>query len=1535
MPLSAFHPAVAAWFAKAFPAPTPAQELAWPAIRSGRNTLVAAPTGSGKTLTAFMTAIDMLVRQGLANAGTPGLFAGESATLPDETFVVYISPLKALSNDIRINLEAPLAGIREELAAMGLPDVEIRTAVRTGDTPQAERALTRRKPPHILVTTPESLYVLLGSESGRAMLSTVRSVIVDEIHAVAASKRGSHLALSIERLEALCGHRLTRVGLSATQKPIEAVARYLVGTAAVATDGTPDCEIVDIGYTRRRDLALELPPTPLSAVMSNDQWEQVYTRLTELVEQHRTTLVFVNTRRMAERAAHNLAQKLGREAVAAHHGSLSKELRLDAEQRLKRGELRVLVATASLELGIDIGDVDLVCQLGSPRSIAAFLQRVGRSGHHVGGTPKGRLFPQTRDELVECAALLDGVRRGELDALVMPDAPLDVLSQQIVAEASAQEWEEDALYDWVRRAWPYAQLKREDFDAIVRMLAEGFTTRRGIRAGYLHRDAVNRVVRGRKGGRTTALMSGGTIPDTADYSVVVEPESLFIGTVNEDFAIESMAGDIFQLGNASYRILRVEPGKVRVEDAQGAPPSIPFWLGEAPGRTDELSLAVSRLREDVTARLAPMLEPAVEPLSPRESWGEGRGERDDDAVDAIGSLPGTRPSPPAPLPVGEGSNPALAHIEGSDAFGWLTGDLQLTDEAARQIIEYLASTAAALGAMPTQNTLVLERFFDESGGTQLVIHTPYGSRINRAWGLALRKRFCRKFNFELQAAATEDAIILSLSTAHSFPLIEVANYLHSSSAEHVLVQALLDAPLFGVRWRWAATTALALPRFVGGKKVPPQLQRMKSEDLLATVFPDQVACAENLVGEREVPDHPLVAQTLHDCLHEAMDIDGWLDVLRAMEAGEVQVVARDLSAPSPFAAEILNARPYAFLDDAPLEERRTQAVQTRRYTDAQSADDLGRLDADAIDAVREECWPQVRNADEMHEALMGLGAVTAREVRENGWADWLQRLVKSHRATQLQPPALDKPVGQRNPDGNGLWVAAERLPQLQAVFADVAMHPPIEAPAEYAAQPWDREDALVELLRSRLTGLGPLPAQVIADDLSLAKGEVELALLRLQNEGYVMQGRFTPGIAVDEWCERHLLARIHRYTLKRLRREIEPVAPRDFMRFLFDWQRVAPSARVNGPEALAGVLAQLEGFEAPAAAWESELLPARVNDYSITWLDDLCTAGRTLWTRLRAGVADSSNTRGSTPVRATPVVLLPRRDAAVWTRLAPPPASDDVLSSRAQKVVDHLTEHGASFFDELVGGAHLLRTELEDALAELVARGRVHCDSYAGLRALLVPASKRPSAGHGRRRRAALFGIEDAGRWALIRRTATEAPRTPEDIEHVARTLLRRYGVVCWRLLEREAQWLPPWRDLVRVYHRLEARGEIRGGRFISGLSGEQFALPEAIGLMRQVRQRADDGAMVTVSAVDPLNLVGTIVSGEKVPRIAGSRILYRDGVPLATLVSGEVKLLAELAHGEEAAVRRALLREPERSIAGIVAPVVLPSLAPVVRTTH
>ncbi len=1423
----AFHPAVAAWFDAAFPGATEAQLRAWPLIQAGQPTLVAAPTGSGKTLTAFLAAIDALVR------------ASQHAPLPDATQVLYVSPLKALSNDIRVNLQGPLEGIARQLDAMGLPAHGIRSAVRTGDTTTAERNAMRKRAPHILVSTPESLYVLLGSDSGRAMLATVRTVIVDEIHAVAGSKRGSHLALSLERLDALCVHKPVRIGLSATQKPLSAVAEFLVGRGGQA------CAVVDVGHVRARDLALELPPVPLDAVMPNEVWERVYDRMAELVVLHRTTLIFVNTRRMAERLARQLGERLGAEHVAAHHGSLAKEYRLAAEQRLKRGELQVLIATASLELGIDIGDVDLVCQVGSPRNIAALLQRVGRSGHQVGGMPKGRLFPTSRDDLIECAALLDCVRRGELDALRIPPAPLDVLAQQIVAEVACREWSEDALFELVRSAQPYALLARERYDAVLRMLAEGYATRNGVRGAYLHRDAASGTLRGRRGGKLAAVTSGGTIPDNADYSVLLEPQGHAVGTVNEDFAVESMAGDVFQLGNTSYRILKIDAGKVRVEDAHGAAPNIPFWLGEAPGRSDELSAGVARLRAQIDAQLA---------------QGGAASER---------------------------------------AGGWLAEHLGLNEDAAGQIADYLARARAALGALPTQDTLVMERFFDESGGMQLVLHAPFGSRINRAWGLALRKRFCRNFNVELQAAATEDAIILSLSTSHSFPLDEVWRYLRAASAEQILVQALLDAPLFNVRWRWNATTALALPRFAGGRRVAPQLQRMKSDDLLGAVFPDQAACLENIVGERELPSHPLVDQTLDDCLHEAMDSEGWLALLRRIEAGQLRLVARDLPAPSPLAMEILNARPYAFLDDAPLEERRTQAVMRRRWTDPASSDDMGALDPDAIAAVADEAWPHARSSDEVQEALVALGCLThAEALGQDGWQAWLEGLADSGRATRL-----------RASGGADFWVALERLDCVQAAYPQARATPSLDIPASHrgdGVSAWTRDAALVEIVRARLSGFGPQTVADITASLALPESGASIALAQLESEGYVMRGRFTPGAAAEQWCERHLLARIHRYTIKRLRREIEPVERQDFMRFLFDWQHLSPDTQLQGQDALPQVLAQLEAYEAAAGAWESDLLALRLRDYSILWLDELCRAGKLVWTRVGAPRAAAGG-----PVRATPIALLPRRQSALWHAL-PAAAGPPEISARAASVLDTLRRDGALFFDELQHDVRLLPVELENALGELVSTGMVNADSFAGLRAMLLPANKRAS-NDKRRRRGAGPSMEEAGRWALTRRAASSTlapapagepvqaqgaarkPRIdPETLEHVAMTLLRRYGVMFWRLLEREAAWLPSWRELLPVYHRLEARGDIRGGRFVGGFSGEQFALPEAIPLLREVRRRAHDGALVCISGVDPLNLCGTLLPGDKVPALAGNRILFRDGLPVATVIAGKIAYLAD-----------------------------------------
>ncbi len=1480
---SLFHPAVAAWFERSFAAPTAAQAEAWPAIKAGRHALIAAPTGSGKTLAAFLAAIDGLVRQGIAGR------------LADETQVVYVSPLKALSNDIRRNLERPLCGIRAELRAQGLPDVEIRSWVRTGDTPAGERERMRRCPPHILVTTPESLYILLGSASGRQMLASARSVILDEIHAVASNKRGSHLALSLERLDALCGRRLQRIGLSATQTPIEAVARFLVGAGAEGQPG-PACHIIDTGHRRQRDLALELPSSPLEAVMSGEVWQEVYDRLAELTLAHRTTLIFVNTRRMAERATRQLSIRLGEDRVAAHHGSLAKERRLDAEQRLKDGALTALVATASLELGIDIGEIDLVCQLGSPRSIAAFLQRVGRSGHAVDGTPKGRLFPLSRDELVESAALLDSVARGELDRVTIPEQPLDVLAQQIVAEVAAQEWGEDALYALLRRAWPYRALPREAFAAIVRMLADGFSTRRGRRGALIHYDAVNRIVRGRRGARLTALTSGGTIPDTADYQVVLEPENQVIGTVNEDFAVESLSGDVFQLGNAAYRIRRVERGTLRVEDAEGQPPNIPFWLGEAPGRSDELSQSVSRLRSEFAIRL------------------------------------GKEPSPP----VGE-----------REIMDWLTEEVGIGDAAARQLAEYLAAGHAALGVLPTQQTIVFERFFDAVGGMQLVIHSPYGSRLNRAWGLALRKRFCRKFNFELQAAATEDNIVLSLTTAHSFDLAEAAHYLHPATVRDLLVQALLDAPMFMTRWRWVAGVALALSRFRGGKKVPPPLARMDPEDLLAAIFPDQLACAENLAGAREIPDHPLVRQTIADCLDEAMDIAGLERLLARIHSGDIRIVARDLTEPSPLALEVLSARPYAYLDDAPLEERRTQAVMGRRWLAPEEAAELGRLDGQAIARVQGEAWPEAANRDELHDALAWLGFITPEEAQAGpGWSEFLGELAREKRATLLEialsalqggeggdpsrsdgegevdigkrsgiphlTPTLSAPGGGEGVNRDrrmALWVAAERLAQFAALWQEARRDPAIAAPASHQRD-WPPEEALVEILRGRLEGLGPVSEAALAAPLGLAPDGIAGALGALQTEGFALRGHFTPGAEAEEWCERRLLARIHRYTLKRLRAEIEPVAARDFLRFLFDWQRVTDKTRMEGPDALAVVLGQLEGFEAPAGAWETEILPARVREYDPAWLDDHCLAGRIAWARLRPrnprpDTIERAAAAGG-PVRTTPITLLARRHGPLWASLSPMPDPAQA-TPRAQAALSFIRDNGASFFDELVDGTRLLRPQVEEALAELVALGLINSDSFAGLRALLMPAERRKP-----RRRRALFGMEDSGRWALARRPRPAPGGTPdpgEAVEHLAHTLLRRYGIVFWRMLEREAAWLPPWRDLLRVYRRLEARGEIRGGRFVAGFSGEQFALPEAIGRLREIRRKPGSGEWLSLSGADPLNLVGILTPGARLAALTVNRVLYRDGLPVALFAGGEVQFLETLDNATQWQAKKGLLR--------------------------
>ena len=1450
------HPLVSEWFVQRFGTPTEPQEQGWPHILAGRTTLISAPTGSGKTLAAFLACIDRLVRKALA---------GE---LADRTEVLYVSPLKALGNDIQKNLEIPLGEILALAGERGMLMPEIRTAVRTGDTLMHERRAMLKRPPHILVTTPESLYILLTADKSRAILRDVETVIVDEIHAVADDKRGAHLTLSLERLDALTYKRPVRIGLSATQKPIEEVAHFLTGTSPFQNVNPV---IVNIGHKRKLDMAVEVPSMPLGPVASNEMWDEVYDRLVALVGQHRSTLVFVNTRRMAERVAHQLGERLGEENVAAHHGSLSRKLRLAAEKKLKEGHVQVLVATASLELGIDVGTVDLVVQINSPRAIAVTLQRVGRSGHWRGAVPKGRLFATTRDDLLECAALVRAIRQGDLDRLMIPESPLDVLAQQIVAACSAEEWGEEEMFALVRRAYPYRNLTRATFDSILEMLADGIAAKRGRYGAYLHRDRVNGKLRARRGARLAAITSGGAIPDNSLYAVVAEPDGLVVGTVDEDFAVESNRGDIMLLGNTSWMIRRIETnaGRVLVQDAHGAPPSVPFWRGEAPARTEELSQHIGTLREKISEML-----PHISPVG----------------------FSATQPDVAA-------------------AVSWLKDECGLDDSGAEQAIEYVLQGRTVLGAVPTQTTVIAERFFDEGGGMQLVIHAPFGGRINKAWGLALRKRFCVGFNFELQAAATDNGLNIALAEQHSFPLGDVFNFLQAATVQPILEQAALDSPIFATRWRWDANRALALLRFQNGKKVPPQIQRMRSDDLLASVFPDAAACFENIQGERQIPDHPLVGEVMKDVLTEAMDIEGLKAVLSGLADGRIRCIAVDTPVPSQFSHEILNANPYAYLDDAPLEERRARAVQMRRMLPESVLEEVGGLDPAAIAQVREEAWPDVRDADELHDVLHTLVALPAARssldwtaeggrpyigCARNAWLGHFERLVSEGRAASA------------NLGGRTYWVAAERAKTFSVLFPEAQF---AQASADVETEALTRDDGLLTLVTGWMSHLGPVTATQLSERLGIAPAEITNSLLRMEASGTALRGNFSgeaarashprphelplPAEHEIEWCERRLLARIHRLTVATLRKQIEPVTAAQFMQWLLRWQHVAVGTQVAGERGTLEVLRQLQGFEIPANAWERQVLARRIVDYDPKWLDQLCLTGAVGWGRLSPHPAtlDYSSGRGSegeaaprqrrvVPTSVAPITFFVREDADWMTPRHPGAevSENNGLSHGAQKVLDFLRQRGASFFADIVRGTEKLKAEIETALWELVAAGLVTADGFDNLRSLIDP-KRRAGQGSGR----AMRPRHNAGRWALLH--AEEVVERPHAVEAACWMLLRRYGIVVRDVLAREAN-LPPWRELLGGFRQLEDRGEIRGGRFVDGFLGEQFALPVAVDSVRALRRldAAQDTnpqsritqETITLSAADPLNLVGILVPGERVPAISGNSVTYRDGAAMA-----------------------------------------------------
>ena len=1480
-PLAWAHPVVREWFVSRFGTPTEPQIEGWPAILANRPTLISAPTGSGKTLAAFLICIDQLFRRALAG------------TLAPHTEVVYISPLKALSNDIRKNLEEPLQQIQQLALSSGYLCPPIRSAVRTGDTLPAERRTMLKTPPHILVTTPESFFILLTSEKSRANLARVRTVIVDEIHAIADDKRGAHLMLSLERLDALvCGeNRLSpgtmlaglstppqRIGLSATQNPITLVADYLTGSRH------RDCAIIEVGRRRHFDLAVEVPNDELGSLTTNAIWDDVSNRMAELANEHRSTLVFVNTRSMAERLAFQLGERLGHENVATHHGSLSRRLRLEAERRLKAGEIKLLVATASLELGIDIGAIDLVCQLNTPRALAPALQRAGRAGHWRGATPKARFFATTRDDLMEQAAIIRAMRAGALDRLELPPQPLDVLMQQMIAACAAEPWQEDDLYALVTRAHPYHDLPRATFDELLCLLSDGIESSRGRYGAYLLRDRVHGRLQGRRGARSITVQNGGTIPETAVYSVILQPDGIPIATLDEDFAVESSVGDVIQLGNTSWRISAIETaGRLYVEDAHGQPPSVPFWRGEAPQRTPELSRWVCQLREEIAARVPDLLPGYISQ-----------------------------------------TDPVVA-----DAVAWLKEECGVNDAGAEQMIGYIVAGRAVLGTVPTLNTIVAERFFDEGGGMQLILHAPFGGRINKAWGLALRKRFCRGFNFELQASATDNGLNISLAEQHSFPLADVFQFLTTETVTELLEQASLASPIFKTRFRWDATRSLQLLRFQKGKKIPPQVQRTRGEDLLASVFPQAAACFENIEGDIEIPDHPLVREVMKDVLGEAMDLAGLTEVLAKIRSGEIRCVAIDSTVPSVFSHGLLNANPYAFLDDAPAEERRARAVNMRGMVPDALLGEAGRLDPEAIRSVRDECWPDIRDEHELHDLLYSLVVVPPSLLdhpRAAGWSIFFERLVAQSRAT-----AVAASHGER------YIVAAERMADHAALLSEVPDLP-----------------LLQKSLHAWLNILGPQTAGSLAGYLGVAPQAVFNALLAMESQGTILRGTFEQSASNTDkgdrqtqspewrmqWCERRLLQRIHKRTIHTLRRQIEPVAPAQYMQWLLGWQHLAPQTQLTGEEGVLDALRQLEGFEAPAIEWETSLLPQRVANYDPRWLDTLCMAGVVGWGRISPHPAFLSP-EGGAPRRVVPTSMAPitffLREDAHWmdgclrSRVLPESALACCLSPLALRTRALLEQGGAAFAADLSRKLGAALAELNNALWELVAAGLVTADGFDSLRVLIDPRRKSAGAGSFRMRGSSQRARNTAGRWSLLAapepqlinatdaRDAREAAalaqaqRWEQEIESAALVLLWRYGVVFRDLLECEST-MPRWRDLLGMLRRLEARGIVRGGRFLSGFPGEQFALPQAVASLRESRKQDNASVSVTIAACDPANLVSIVVPGERPAAMPGRTVRFRGGhfqaewaetpegghVDTALLNTADVNAAAQLSLGHD-----------------------------------
>ncbi len=1443
--LRAFAPWVQKWFGQRFGQPTLAQALGWPPIIAHENALLLAPTGSGKTLAAFLWGIDSIYRE--LGEGT----AGQGVRL------LYVSPLKALSNDIERNLREPLAGVRAAAAAMDEHLPALHTAVRTGDTPNSARVRMTKQPPHILITTPESLYLMLTSRHAGRMFSGLRTVIVDEIHSLAGNKRGVHLALSLERLERVAGGPVQRIGLSATQRPMEEIARFLGGQIWAGKGETRrltprPVTIIDAGWKKSIDLQVVTVVPNFGALPDTSIWPSVVEKVVELIRAHRTTLIFANSRRLAERFSELLNQHFGPGVIRAHHGSMSKEVRHELEQALKDGRLPALVGTSSLELGIDIGSVDLVVQLQSPKGVTQGLQRVGRSGHLVGQTSVGRIFATFPEDLMESAVIARQMLVGEVEPTHTPRLCLDVLAQQIVAAVATENWEAKALWDLFRQAYPYQELTWKLFSSVLEMMSGRYPaeTFRELRA-RIGWDRVNGRLAALPGSSRLALTSGGTIPDTGAFGVYLPDGTTKIGELDEEFVFESREGEVFTLGTHTWRAERITDDRVIVSDASGAMPRLPFWRGEYPWRNFEVGLAHGRFRREVAARL-----------------------------------------------------------DDPDAMEWLQQDHRLDERSARNVLMYVRGQVETLGAISSDETVILELFHDSLGDPRLVIHSPFGGRVNGAWALALAGVMRSQLGFEAEVKVDDDGILLRFPDAEADPPLERVASLTAGEARERIMAELPGSAAFGAQFRRNAARALLLPGLGGRRRTPFWLQRLRARDLLAVV--------------RGMQDFPIVTETVRDCLRDVFDLEHLEQVLRGIEQGRIEVVAAETISPSPLARGLLAdfIMTYMYSWDAPKAEKQMHALAlSQEMLDEVLEQPTGLselLQPEALEALEARLQHRAtgfraRSAEELAQTLLMLGDLSTAEIHERSEGDagaWLAELARDGRVVEIEIPTASGPARR--------WVATESADAYRAAFE------------RRDTGAGEREEASGEILRWFMRTHGPATAADIDRRYAFDDEWLRQELEELVRGRALLRGQFTRGAADVQWADRENLRELHRRSLAVLRRQVEPVSLFTYTDFLTRYQHLHPAHRASGSEGLRQVLDQLRGFRLPAGMWERESLPERVNGYAPELLDEQCESGDFVWIG-----------QGSRDHLARAQAAFIRRGEG--SRLYGEAEPETELSPNARQILEFMKEEGACFRQDVERVLGLTPTRVQEGLIDLGLAGFVTNDNFGALRNLLghrLPQMRRPlsalegelsARAHERvRRMPTPMAIRDAkrvvrarlravrpleGRWSLVRRTASWGrPVEPvEQVEAWARLLLLRYGILLRHCLAgEECPWT--WSELYHWLQRMEMRGEVRRGYFVEGLPGAQFGLPEAVESLRDWQRQRDD-EIIVLNACDPANVftpdlkaLPTASSGEPLvaARQASAYYVMERGRPC---LAAEGSRVSSAADAGEDLLRRALRR--------------------------